>query len=190
MQSTVQILDIPWVNFLTEVHENGMSDFALLMYLLNSLDNLSSLRNTTDLPGIHNLIIWAVSLLNPRMVQTLCRCDPLVIILDKASHDKILATFTYVIERGMLEMIFSFDDIVNNLWLGSSRERNLSWKHDVEDDAHRPNINWRVVGLKEDLWCNVVWRTTHRVHRFICVLQLFWKAKIYHFNGLKIICFE
>ena len=56
----------------------------------------------------------------------------------------------------MVEMEITFDDIADDFELRVSWEWHLARKHDVEDDSQGPDINFRVVVLKEDLRCNVV----------------------------------
>ena len=58
----------------------------------------------------------------------------------------------------MIKMELTFYDVINYLWLSLSRKWHFAREHDVQDNAHRPNVNFRVVILKENFRRHVVRR--------------------------------
>ena len=77
-------------------------------------------------------------------------------VLYDQTLQKVLGLFGMLRERLVLEVEFSLDDITNNFQLRVTREWDLTTKHDVEDDSHRPNVDLLVVVLQEDLGRNIV----------------------------------
>lgn len=57
-------------------------------------------------------------------------------------------------------MKVAFDNISNDFKFRISREGNFAWEHDIEYDTKRPDVNFRVVVLQENLWRDVVWLDT------------------------------
>ena len=56
----------------------------------------------------------------------------------------------------MIEMEVTFDNIANDFELRVSREWYFARKHNIKDDSQRPDIDFRVVVLKENFGCDVV----------------------------------
>jgi hypothetical protein len=89
------------------------------------------------------------------VVRLLCR-EALLHVLYYQALKELLGLFGMLRERFVLEVEFTLNDVSNNLKLGVTREWNFATEHDVEHYAHRPNVNFLVVVLKENLWCNVI----------------------------------
>tara|TARA_B110000977_G_C10866799_1_gene411931 strand:+ start:579 stop:788 length:210 start_codon:yes stop_codon:yes gene_type:complete len=65
----------------------------------------------------------------------------------QASLNEVFAALADVLEGRVVEMVLTLHDVVDDLRLSSSRERHLARKHDVEDYAHGPNVDFEVVSL-------------------------------------------
>lgn len=65
----------------------------------------------------------------------LCRKSLRDVLYDQTLQ-KVLGLFGMLRERLVLEVKFSLDDVTNNFQLRVTRERDLTAKHDVEDDSH------------------------------------------------------
>ena len=61
------------------------------------------------------------------------------------------------LERFVVEVKITLNHIADDFELGVTRERHLTREHDVKNDAHRPDVNFLVVLLKENFRGNVVW---------------------------------
>jgi hypothetical protein len=82
-----------------------------------------------------------------------------LVVLDKALLYEVLALFTHSLECLVVEMELAFDNILNDLWLSTPWERNLSRQHDIKHNTHAPDVNFHIVLLKENLWGDVVRRS-------------------------------
>ena len=56
----------------------------------------------------------------------------------------------------MIEMEVTLNDVADNFKFRVAREGHFAREHDVQDDAERPNIDLRVIVLKEDFWGDIV----------------------------------
>ena len=81
------------------------------------------------------------------------------VVLDKALLYEVLALFTHSLECLVVEVELAFDNILNDLWLSTPWERNLSRQHNIEHNTHAPDVDFHIVLLKENLWGDVVRRS-------------------------------
>jgi hypothetical protein len=59
-------------------------------------------------------------------------------------------------EGFMLKVELALDYVTNDLQLRVAREGHLTAKHDIEHHSQGPYVNFRVVVLKKDLWCDII----------------------------------
>lgn len=104
----------------------------------------------------------------------------------QALLNELLAALADVLEGRVVEMVLALHDVVDDLWLSSSRERHLARKHDVEDYAHGPNVDFEVVSLEEYLRGDVVGGAAHGVHGLIA-LHLLGQPEVNHLDAVEVV---
>ena len=184
-QHFLETLNVIWGNLLTQVLKSCVLDFGLSEDLINSLENLRWDSAVSNNSGLQRLLGLGY---DPVMGEAIFRSKTCLVVFDKALLYEILALFTYRLKCRMVEVEYALDNILNDLWLCSPWERNLSWKHYIEDHTHAPDVDFHIILLKENLRGNVVRRTWHCVH--CCLLwKVLWKTKINHLDACHIILF-
>lgn len=122
------------------------------------------------------------------MLYSLLCSNSLFEVLNQALFNQIFALIWYIIEGFMVKVELSLDDISYDFGLCPSREWYFTWKHDVQNYSHGPDIDFGIVLLEEDFGSNIVRRATHCVHGSALGIIL-RKTKIYHLDARKIILF-
>lgn len=122
------------------------------------------------------------------MLYSLLRSNSFFEVFNQALFYQIFALVWYIIEGFMVKVELSLDDISYDFGLCPSREWYFTWKHDVQNYAHGPDIDFSIVLLEEDFGSNIVRRATHCVHGSTLGIIL-WKTEIYHLDARKVIHF-
>lgn len=91
------------------------------------------------------------------MIERLICCIPRRNIFLDQAHQKLLSLWRVSLEGFMIEMEVTFNDIADDFKLRIAWEGHFTWKHDIEDNTERPDIDLRVVVLKEHLRSDIIW---------------------------------
>ena len=122
------------------------------------------------------------------MLYSLLRSNSFFEVFNQTLFYQIFALVWNIIEGFMVKVELSLDDISYDFGLCPSREWYFTWKHDVQNYAHGPDIDFSIVLLEEDFGSNIVRRATHCVHGSTLGIIL-WKTEIYHLDARKVIHF-
>ena len=109
-----------------------------------------------------------------------------------SNQTHLYKVFTFsrnVFKSIVIKMKLSFDNIMYNFRFIPSWKRYFSRQHDIKDNAHRPNIYFRIILHEKNFGCHVIWRAGNGVHRLAGAV-VFAKTEINHFNTCQIIFFE
>jgi hypothetical protein len=107
-------------------------------------------------------------------------------VLDEALPDQILTFFGDLLESLVVEVELALDDVLDDFPLVSAREGDLAREHDVEDDAHGPNVDLLVVPLQEDFRCDVVGGATHGGHGLV-IGKVLGESEVDHFDASEVV---
>jgi hypothetical protein len=83
-------------------------------------------------------------------------------------------------------MKLSLHYVLYDFRFSSSWKRHFSWKHNIENYPHWPDINFLIIVLQKYFWCNIIRRATHSNH-MSQPAKVFRQTKIYHFNACQVI---
>lgn len=95
--------------------------------------------------------------MDPGVIERLICGIPRLNIFLNQTHEELLRLWRVSLERLVIEMEVTFNDITNDFKLRISWEGHFTREHDIENDTKGPNVDLRVVVLKENLWSDIVW---------------------------------
>lgn len=136
---------------------------------------------------LHWLLLY--SHLYPRMCQYIWSCISLFIVSDKTTLNEMFTLIWNWLKCLILKVKITFNHIMNNFRFILTWKRNFAREHDIQNDSHRPYVNFRIVFLKKYFWGHIIRWSTHCIHG-LSLRIVFRQSEVYHLNAWKIIVFE